>query len=363
MALNVWDNQEQTIGFVLCLIFAPVSVLATILRFVATRRFNRPYGWDDWHALIAEIIFLAYCAYALWAFAMINGRPISYVIQNHMPLFQEVIKAGNIMNGVYGFQQSFVKFSLLALYQRLFWVNKTFSISVWVVAIIQGCWGLVVFLVHIFACRPIEKVWTPLMDGYCIDENIFFSIYEPLNSLLDFVVAGQALWMLPSLQTRRTTRWHLAILFLIGAFSGVIGIIKVVEAQNAAQANFKSVIWNIVQMATSIICCCAPIYQSILPKRGLYNVVYSWASTTFGSASRKSSQGASTARAGTFNSQKSNKLSQRAPWTNLDGASERGLAWAEVDAEGRKEREMNDDDSRDNIPMGSVRVERSVDVV
>jgi hypothetical protein len=116
-------------------------------------------------------------------------------------------------------------------------------------------------------------------------------------------------------------------------------------------------------MATSIICCCAPIYQSILPKRGLYNVVYSWASTTFGSASRKSSQGASTARAGTFNSQKSNKLSQRAPWTNLDGASERGLAWAEVDAEGRKEREMNDDDSRDNIPMGSVRVERSVDVV
>jgi hypothetical protein len=117
-------------------------------------------------------------------------------------------------------------------------------------------------------------------------------------------------------------------------------------------------------MATSIICCCAPIYQSILPKRGLYNVVYSWASTTFGSGSRKSSQGASTARAnGTFNSQKSHKLSQRAPWTNLDGASERGLAWAEVDAEGRKEREMNDDDSRDNIPMGAVRVERSVDVV
>jgi hypothetical protein len=148
---------------------------------------------------------------------MINGRPISYVIQNHMPLFQEVIKAGNIMNGIYGFQQSFVKFSLLALYQRLFWVNKSFSISVWVVAVIQGCWGLVVFLVHIFACRPIEKVWTPLMDGYCIDENLFFSIYEPLNSLLDFVVAGQALWMLPSLQTRRTTRWHLAILFVIGA--------------------------------------------------------------------------------------------------------------------------------------------------
>lgn len=149
-------------------------------------------------------------------FSIINGRPITVFAKQEPKTFSQVIKVGVMMNGIYGVQQSFVKFSLLALYYRLFWVNVKFARATWAIAIIQGAWGIVVLLVHIFACNPIQKSWTPGLKGYCVDENVFFSIYEPVNSAIDFVMAGMAIWMLPSLQTKRSTLWHLSILFILG---------------------------------------------------------------------------------------------------------------------------------------------------
>lgn len=164
--------------------------------------------------------------------------------------------------------------------------------------------------------------------------------------------------------------------------SGIIGIIKVVEAQNSArkfatksfrgqkayyfaEKNFQSVIWNIAQMATSVICCCAPIYQSILPKVSLYDRISSWASTTFGSRRfqpNSSSHSGSRTYSSAVIHQKRNEVTgvnHRANWLSLDGSSERALAWAEADPkEG-----LTEEESCENIPMGAVRVDRSVYVV
>lgn len=73
-----------------------------------------------------------------------------------------------------------------------------------------------VLLVHVFACRPIAKVWNPALEGSCINVNVFFSIYEPINSAIDFVMAGMAIWMVRGLRLKRQIRWHLSVLFLIG---------------------------------------------------------------------------------------------------------------------------------------------------
>lgn len=237
MALHVDRNREQYTGFIVSVVFAPVCIIATVLRFVATRRLNRKPSWDDYHALLALVFFLAYIGYALWsasestaswfccsvltfliaAFSSFNGRPIPLVFKTDPNLIKQSLKVGNIMNGLYGLQQSFAKFSLLALYNRLFWVDEAFSVSVRVVAGLQAAWGIVVLLVHIFACRPMAKIWDIKLKGYCIDSNVFFSIYEPFNSALDFAVAGLAIWMLQTLQIRRVTLWRLSIVFALGA--------------------------------------------------------------------------------------------------------------------------------------------------
>jgi hypothetical protein len=137
------------------------------------------------------------------------------------------------------------------------------------------------------------------------------------------------------------------------------------------ERNFLSVIWNVVQMGTSIICCCAPIYQSILPKIGFYEVVRSWVSSrthmskqpTSGSSKRKSGGFSSSTKnsAHTYGSQPKG-LNRHAHWDHFDDVSERGLAWAEIEAKpGSRSSDAASDGER--IPMKGVKVRQSIDVV
>ncbi|KAI1100350.1 hypothetical protein F4804DRAFT_319288 [Jackrogersella minutella] len=376
MALNVFHDPQEAAGWILSVILAPICIIATALRFLATKRGGRKIGWEDYYALLALVFFLPYVGYLIWILTLANGRPLTVFIKENPQQWTEAAKVGLNMNGLYGVQQTFAKFSLLALYYRLFWVERTFAIIVWVVAFVQGAWGIVVLLVHIFACIPVAKSWQPELPGYCVDINTFFDVYEPVNAAIDFFMAGMAIWMLHALQMKKKTQWYLSGLFILGGFSGVMGIIKVVEAQNSAQRNFLSVIWNLIQMATSIICCCAPIYNSILPKVGLYNALRSWASQTFTkqpsaavssepkpSAAAISTKVSKASSAKSYQSQPKN-LDRHAHWVHLDGASDRGLAWAEIEADreaGVEYREEMKDG--DGIVMKSIKVQHDVEVV
>ncbi|KAI1332131.1 hypothetical protein F5Y16DRAFT_421408 [Xylariaceae sp. FL0255] len=365
---GIYDDPQQAAGFTLTLIFLPLCFFFTVLRFVATRRSGRQYAWDDWFALLAFLTFVPYCAYMILIFTKVDGRDLLTFVKTEPKEWYIVAAVGLINNGIYGVQQSFAKFSLLALYYRLFWVNRVFTLSVWTIAAIQTAWGLSVLFVHIFSCVPVQKAWMPQLDGYCLNINLFFSIAEPINTAIDFVIAGMAIWMLSSLQMKRIRKWGVAILFFIGAFSGILGIVKVVEAQHSAKRNFLSIIWNLVQMATSIICCCAPIYQSLLPKLGLYNTLRSWATGSFGTrkssveATAKGSKYASQSKASSMSYKRyPPSIERHAHWKQIDGSSERVFAWTEIETDGRAGRSRNQ--SSENIPMGTIEVKQSYQVV
>lgn len=128
-------------------------------------------------------------------------------------------------------------------------------------------------------------------------------------------------------------------------------------------------------MSTSIICCCAPIYKSILPQVGMYSAVRSWASKTFvskqSSAASREQHGSSGLTGSTKFSSKSYRgqprgINTHAHWVHLNNeSSERGLAWTEVEAAHRKDGSLHDVDGADGngIAMRTVRVEHSYDVV
>jgi hypothetical protein len=49
--------------------------------------------------------------------------------------------------------------------------------------------------------------------------NLFFSVYEPINSAIDFIMAGMAIFILWKLSFYRNTKrvWGFSILFALGA--------------------------------------------------------------------------------------------------------------------------------------------------
>ena len=65
MAFHVLAAPENAAGWLLSIILTPICILATLLRFVATKRSGRTVGWEDWWALLALIFFIPYVVYLL----------------------------------------------------------------------------------------------------------------------------------------------------------------------------------------------------------------------------------------------------------------------------------------------------------
>lgn len=58
MAFRVFDDLGQGTYFVLLIVSALVSVVAIVLRFVATSLSRRKLGLEDWLAFAAVVVFL-----------------------------------------------------------------------------------------------------------------------------------------------------------------------------------------------------------------------------------------------------------------------------------------------------------------
>lgn len=101
-------------------------------------------------------------------------------------------------------------------------------------------------------------------------------------------------------------------------------------------------------MATSIICCCAPIYRSILPESFRVGSLSSWISQTFRSPTSRSKSSLHNPSKGQVNNDAHSESSKGSgkrlakyqdeafrkygvPWEHVDKESnERELAWTEV---------------------------------
>jgi hypothetical protein len=67
MAFNVFDERDHGICFVVAIVFMPITIFATGLRFWLTRLPGRKVSLEDWFALLALITFLVYASITVWS--------------------------------------------------------------------------------------------------------------------------------------------------------------------------------------------------------------------------------------------------------------------------------------------------------
>ncbi|KAI1657078.1 hypothetical protein F4813DRAFT_396621 [Daldinia decipiens] len=248
MGFEITKDSHQTAAFIVCLITAPTCIVATALRFIATRRNRRRIGWEDWFALLALIFFLIYVALLLYILVTLNGRNPYKPGAISKEQFYNIEVTIYVLAAQFCLQQLFAKFSLLFLYYRFFSRRRSFAVCVWIVGTIQLLWSVATYLVHYFTCIPPKKSWTPTAPGHCINNPAFLASGESINSLLDFALVGLAIWM-----------------------GGFFGFVKIAQAfGNSYVNNVLDAIWATIQQACGVICCCAPMCRSLLPRFSLY---------------------------------------------------------------------------------------------
>lgn len=66
MGLQVFRDTDQGAAFVLCVVTAPICILATALRFLAGRSRSRNIELENWFALAALLFYLAFVGVFLY---------------------------------------------------------------------------------------------------------------------------------------------------------------------------------------------------------------------------------------------------------------------------------------------------------
>lgn len=120
---------------------------------------------------------------------------------------------------------SLTKVSILILYLKIS-PNRTFRILVWsMMAFVLGtCISSVV--ADIFQCTPIHKAWRTSVEGTCINQVALYVANAGLNITQDLLIYFLPVPMLWNLNMPRRQRTALILVFVVGAFVVITGMIR-----------------------------------------------------------------------------------------------------------------------------------------
>ncbi|QDS68899.1 hypothetical protein FKW77_007912 [Venturia effusa] len=106
-----------------------------------------------------------------------------------------------------------------------------------------ACYGVFVLLVlsftmgvfwGIFLCWPVSKLWQIDRPGHCGDSLVYWTAAASINTGLDFLVWALPIPLIQRLKLPRRQTWWLSVLFLVGCFTCVIGVIRIVRVRDTA---------------------------------------------------------------------------------------------------------------------------------
>ncbi|KAI1275625.1 hypothetical protein F5Y07DRAFT_167553 [Xylaria sp. FL0933] len=272
MSLFSSKNHAQIAEFWVILIASLLGVVLTVLRFIATSRSQRRRGYEDWFALAALTGFILFAISSLLGLTVGDGEDITLLAVQNPRAFATSRKW--IFVGLYGYflNYLFTKLSVLALYQRVFGVDKNYLRWIYSLAVFEILWVIAISILQGLQCQPVHKFWQPEVDGHCISEGALIVVLEIPNSISDFAMVGLILVMIRPLHINPADKLKLRILFSLGGVVGILGFIKigVTYSTNSIYSFNKIGVISFVQALLSTFCCCAPTYATLVPRSNIF---------------------------------------------------------------------------------------------
>ena len=109
-----------------------------------------------------------------------------------------------------------IKGSLLWLYHRVFYVNRTFTYCLWAVFIFVAGYSIVQIVAAIFQCMPIDSNWVVGKPHHCINTDLGVTIGASFNVMSDFAILIMPMPLLYKLQKPLRERLRIMFMFMLG---------------------------------------------------------------------------------------------------------------------------------------------------
>ena len=117
---------------------------------------------------------------------------------------------------IYNFAIAAIKGSLLYLYHRVFFVNRTFTYCLWAVGIFVAAYSITQSFAATFQCMPIDSNWTVGKPHYCINVAVGATIVAGFNVLTDFAILIMPMPLLYRLQKPLKEKLQIMFMFMLG---------------------------------------------------------------------------------------------------------------------------------------------------
>lgn len=110
------------------------------------------------------------------------------------------------------------KLSILLMYRRIFTTQK-FKRAVLAIGLLTAATWLTAELGIILQCTPQKFLWDKLIQGHCMNFDVFFLVIGLVDLLLDISILCLPLRMIPSLKLPVRHKINLSLIFLLGGLS------------------------------------------------------------------------------------------------------------------------------------------------
>ncbi|KAI1428589.1 hypothetical protein F5Y12DRAFT_800470 [Xylaria sp. FL1777] len=259
---GVAENIQTIIGVsVFSIVLATAPVIA---RLAFRKTSNLPWLLDDYTIVVAALISNANAAAYLWALRYGFGKHIYVLDNNTLVNFFKIVFATFIL---YGASVSFVKFSVLSFYHRIF--PRSFNLWLCILGVGSVLWWILITLVSVFQCNPVQKAWDIEVPGTCIPYLRLFIAIQVLNIVLDSAILILPISAVMKLQMPRLNKVSVAATFALGGLSIVFAIVRLailIEDMHQTDITYATptASWSLIEPSFEIFCACLPCMTPVL---------------------------------------------------------------------------------------------------
>ncbi|KUJ07234.1 uncharacterized protein LY89DRAFT_743236 [Mollisia scopiformis] len=217
-----WHTSLSVTIFVVCVVFAILTILFTVLRFIARSGKLATYGPDDWVLLCAAILSVAHAIMTAWGAGYGSiGTSVLVMSPLQISTFDKLLFASEFISLA---ALALVKISVLLFYRRLFSVTRFPIIANVVIGIIIA-WFIAFFLVMLFAGDPISDSWTHLgHPRYNVAAMLVASSYTDI--IIDIAVLALPIPLIKGLHLDTKRKLSVVGIFSLGLFCVVASSVR-----------------------------------------------------------------------------------------------------------------------------------------
>ncbi|KAI6088559.1 hypothetical protein F4821DRAFT_268795 [Hypoxylon rubiginosum] len=226
--------------------------------------------WDDYLLIVSWCIFLSTSILVTLDVRDGFGKHTVDVIDEHG--VEALVRIGlrdHIVGFLYLFAIAWSKTSFAVTLLHI--VKGKLRAVIWAIIVSTNVLLMMAAFSFIFQCRPIEKLWDPMVPGTCWPDmnSVVSMLASAYSGFMDFVLALLPWTFIWKLNLRRKEKVGVAVAMSMGIFAGSTAIVKCYYLQNLYSIDFfydggNLAIWGAAELSTTIMASSIPVLRVLI---------------------------------------------------------------------------------------------------